>query len=69
MLRRRVLESKIRRIADLEDRNSLVPPGVRERRGSFDTAADTTTRCAFKIEDPSLGPGRVDFRTRMKGFA
>jgi hypothetical protein len=25
-------------------------------------AADMTTRCAFKIEDPSRGPGRVDFR-------
>jgi hypothetical protein len=25
------------------------------------TAADMTTRCAFKIEDPSRGPGRVDF--------
>ncbi len=25
------------------------------------TAADMTTRCAFKIEDPSRGPGRIDF--------
>ena len=27
-----------------------------------------TTRCAFKIEDPSLGPGRVDFRAPDEGF-
>ena len=32
------------------------------------TAADMTTRCAFKIEDPSRGPGRVDFRGPDKGF-
>ncbi len=27
-----------------------------------------TTRCAFKIEDPSRGPGRVDFRAPDEGF-
>ncbi len=27
-----------------------------------------TTRCAFKIEDPSLGPGRVDCRAPDEGF-
>ena len=32
------------------------------------TAADMTTRCAFKIEDPSRGPGRVDFRAPDEGF-
>ncbi len=32
------------------------------------TAADTTTRSTFKIEDPSLGPGRVDFRGPEEGF-
>ena len=32
------------------------------------TAADMTTRCAFKIEDPSRGPGRVDFTTPDEGF-
>ncbi len=32
------------------------------------TAADMTTRCAFKIEDPSRCPGRVDFRTPDEGF-
>ncbi len=28
---------------------------------STTTAADMTTRCAFKIEDPFRGPGRVHF--------
>jgi hypothetical protein len=32
------------------------------------TAADTTTRSTFKIEDPSLGPGRVHFRGPDEGF-
>jgi hypothetical protein len=32
------------------------------------TAADMTTRCAFKIEDPSRGPGRVDLRGPDEGF-
>jgi hypothetical protein len=32
------------------------------------TAADMTTRCAFKLEDPSRGPGRVDFRAPDEGF-
>ena len=32
------------------------------------TAADTTTRSTFKIEDPSLGPGRVDFKAPDEGF-
>ncbi len=32
------------------------------------TAADMTTRCAFKIEDPSRGPGRIDFRAPGEGF-
>jgi hypothetical protein len=32
------------------------------------TAADMTTRCAFKIEDPSRGPGRVNFRALDEGF-
>ena len=32
------------------------------------TAADMTTRCAFKIEDPSRGPGRVDFTAPDEGF-
>ncbi len=27
-----------------------------------------TTRCASKIEDPSRGPGRVDFRAPDEGF-
>ncbi len=27
-----------------------------------------TTRCAFQIEDPSRGPGRVDFRAPDEGF-
>ncbi len=27
-----------------------------------------TTRCAFKIEDPSRGPGRVDFTAPGEGF-
>ena len=27
-----------------------------------------TTRCAFKIEDPSRGPGRVDFTAPDEGF-
>ncbi len=35
---------------------------------STNTAADMTTRCAFKIEDPSRGPGRVDFRAPDEGF-
>ncbi len=33
-----------------------------------DTAADTTTRSTFKIDDPSLGPGRVDLRGPDEGF-
>ncbi len=32
------------------------------------TAAVITTRSAFKIEDPSLGPGRVDFRAPVEGY-
>ncbi len=32
------------------------------------TAADMTTRFAVKIEDPSAGPGRVDFRAPDEGF-
>ncbi len=32
------------------------------------TAADMTTRCAFKIEDPSGGPGRVDFTAPDEGL-
>ncbi len=32
------------------------------------TAAVIITRSALKIEDPSLGPGRVDFRAPEKGF-
>ncbi len=32
------------------------------------TAADITTRSTLKIEDPSRGPGRVDFRAPDKGF-
>ncbi len=36
------------------------------------TAVATTTRCTSKIEDPSLGPGRIDFGApdgefRLKG--
>jgi hypothetical protein len=31
-------------------------------------AAVITTRSTFKIEDPSLGPGRVDFRAPDEGF-
>ncbi len=27
-----------------------------------------TTRCAFKIEDPSRGPGRADFTAPDEGF-
>ncbi len=29
-------------------------------------ARDTTTRCALKIDDPSPGPGRVDFSAPEK---
>ncbi len=32
------------------------------------TTAVTTTRSTFKIEDPSLGPGRVDFTGPDEGF-
>ncbi len=32
------------------------------------TTAITTTRSTFKIEDPSLGPGRVDGRALDDGF-
>ncbi len=32
------------------------------------TAADMTTRCAFKIGDPSRDPGRVDCRAQDEGF-
>ncbi len=32
------------------------------------TAADMTARCAFKIEDPSQGPGRVHFTAPDEGF-
>jgi hypothetical protein len=32
------------------------------------TAAVITTRSTFEIEDPSLGPGRVDFRGPGEGF-
>ena len=32
------------------------------------TAAVTTTKSTFKIEDPSLGPGRVDFTVPDKSF-
>ncbi len=32
------------------------------------TAADTTTRSTFEIEDPSLGSGRVDFNAPDEGF-
>ncbi len=32
------------------------------------TAAVTTTRSTFKIEDPSRGPGRVNFRGPDEGF-
>ncbi len=32
------------------------------------TAAVTTIRCTFKIEDPSLGPGRVDFTAPDEGL-
>jgi hypothetical protein len=31
-------------------------------------AAVTTTRSTFQIEDPSLGPGRVDFTAADEGF-
>ncbi len=41
---------------------SKVYPGVGH------TAADMTTRCAFKIEDPSRGPRRVDFTAQDEGF-
>ncbi len=32
------------------------------------TAAEATTRSTFKIEDPSLGPGSVDFKAPDEGF-
>jgi hypothetical protein len=32
------------------------------------TAADMTRRCAFKIDDPSRGPGRVEFTASDEGF-
>jgi hypothetical protein len=37
------------------------------QKSSCGTAADMTTRCTFKIEDPSRGPGRVDFRAPDEG--
>ncbi len=35
---------------------------VRSKATPLATAADMTTRSAFKIEAPSRGPGRVDFK-------
>ncbi len=32
------------------------------------TAADMTTISTFKVEDPSRGPGRVEFRAPDEGF-
>ena len=48
-------------------------PGTRVRPGDGNTrvpgtAAITTTRSTFEIEDPSRGPGRVDFRSPDEGF-
>ncbi len=37
-------------------------------KGQLRTAAATTTRSTFKIEDPSRGPGRVNFRGPEAGF-
>ncbi len=37
-------------------------------RTDADTAADMTTRCTFKNEDPSRGPGRVHVTAPDKGF-
>ncbi len=37
-------------------------------KASHDTAADMTTGCAFKIEDPSRGFGRADFTAPNEGF-
>ena len=37
-------------------------------RVTMHTAADMTTRSTFKIEDPSLGPGRVHFTAPDEGF-
>ncbi len=42
-------------------------PGVRSQQSSH-TAAVTTTRCTYKIEDPSRGPGRVDLTVPDEGF-
>ncbi len=38
------------------------------RDATCPTPAVTTTRSTFEIEDPSLGPGRVDFRSPDEGF-
>ncbi len=37
-------------------------------RNQTHTAADMTTRCAFKIKDPSRGPGKIDFTAPEQGF-
>jgi hypothetical protein len=43
------------------------PAGSKSRKGAR-AAVATTTRRPIKIEDPSRGPGRVDFRGTDKGF-
>ncbi len=41
---------------------------TRTSQNEWITAAVITTRSTFKIEDPSLGPKRVDLRAPDKGF-
>ncbi len=56
------------------DKSVLVPTVTSKRRhqdvdsGSLHTAAVTTTRSTFKIEDPSIAPGRVDFRVDVRAI-
>ncbi len=44
------------------------PGRLGPRNRLYGTAAVTTTRSTFKIEDPSLGPGRIVFRAPDEGF-
>ena len=47
---------------------AAAPDRLRHTHRHAVTAADITTRSIFKIEDPSRGPGRVDFRGPDEGF-
>jgi hypothetical protein len=46
----------------LQERFTTQESAAKHRPSIQDTAAVTTTISTFKIEDPSRGPGRVDFR-------